>query len=226
MDDEPVTVQGTDPDTGDAVEVEMTGYDLMSKVFEALYDSTMIPELPKMIFDAANGDPDSLAPLLGLDYKGYQDDEGDISDSEGMNFSVECTEEIPFNDEKKAVDLTENAPSQLKQNLIDDVQSAFNDCTTWDVPKAKAVENEPVKSDIPTLVLSGEYDPITPPAWGDAAAKYLPNSFSFTFLGLGHGATGSNSCVDGIIQAFLADPTKKPNSSCIAKMGEPKFVTK
>jgi hypothetical protein len=32
--------------------------------------------------------------------------------------------------------------------------------------------------------------------------------------------------VDGIIQAFLADPTKKPNSSCIAKMGEPKFVTR
>ncbi len=228
LDNEPVEVEGSDPVTGDPVTQEMTGYDLMNGVYQALYDSTMIPELPLMIFEAAQGDTDSLAPLIGLDTKGLQIDEGDqgdLSDSEGMGLSVNCTEEVPFNDETKAVDLAKEDPVQIRQDVIDDVRDEFAQCKIWDVPKAAAVENEPVKSDIPSLILNGEYDPVTPPMRGAAAAQYLPKSFSFIFPGLGHGATGSNDCVDGIIRAFLADPAKKPNAACIAKMGEPDFTT-
>ena len=44
-------------------------------------------------------------------------------------------------------------------------------CPVWRVPPAPAAERQPVKSEVPTLLLSGGYDWLTPPAWGREAAK-------------------------------------------------------
>ncbi|NIT65351.1 MAG: alpha/beta hydrolase, partial [Gemmatimonadetes bacterium] len=60
-------------------------------------------------------------------------------------------------------------------------------CELWQSGAADPVENQAVSSDIPTLVLGGEFDPITPPQYGRQAAATLPNSFFFQYPGLGHG---------------------------------------
>ena len=73
------------------------------------------------------------------------------------------------------------------------------------------MENEPVASDIPTLVLAGEYDPITPPAWGELASNGLENSFFLEFPGLGHGVSLEGGCPLGIILAFLDEPSVNPD---------------
>lgn len=69
-----------------------------------------------------------------------------------------------------------------------------------------------VEANIPTLLISGEYDPITPPSNADEAAKYLPNSYAATFKGNGHASV--NRCFLGMAKEFLNAPEKEPDTSC------------
>lgn len=89
---------------------------------------------------------------------------------------------------------------------------------------APAIENEAIRSDIPTLVLAGEYDPITPPAWGQLVATNLSQAIYLEFPGLGHAVSTTDDCPQGITLAFFADPAATPDASCIADMGGPAFV--
>jgi pimeloyl-ACP methyl ester carboxylesterase len=91
---------------------------------------------------------------------------------------------------------------------------------------APAVENQPVTSDIPTLVLAGEYDPITPPEYGRTAAQALASSFFYELPGLGHGVSADNGCAMGLMLDFLAEPAAEPDAACVAEMGGPRFVVR
>ena len=143
-------------------------------------------------------------------------------DAEGMFASVECTEEMPFNDLELAVAWAQDMPEQLRA-LIESVIDAFADCAIWDVPAADPMENEPVVSAIPTLLLSGAYDPVTPPWWGDEAAAYLPWSTHVVFPDMGHATVDIRPCPTQIALAFLADPWTTPDTSCVDELGPPAF---
>jgi hypothetical protein len=80
-----------------------------------------------------------------------------------------------------------------------------------------------VSSDIPTLVMAGQYDPITSPGWGRDVAKHLKNGYFFEYPGMGHGVT-TTDCARSMLIAFLSDPSRMPDSACIAKMAAPPFV--
>ncbi len=92
-------------------------------------------------------------------------------------------------------------------------------CDTWKVPPAPAVENEPVTSAIPTLLLSGEFDPITPPSWATLAAETLERSFSYTYPGGGHGAIVDLDCAYEMAAEFLERPTAAPDDACLSDLG-------
>jgi pimeloyl-ACP methyl ester carboxylesterase len=114
--------------------------------------------------------------------------------------------------------------SQIQPALKGDLQQEYDACKLWQVPPTPPVQKKAVVSAIPTLVLSDEYDPITPPEDGKLAAQTLKNSYFFLFPGLGHGAAYNSICVDNIISAFEDVPTQKPSGSCVANMSEPNFV--
>jgi hypothetical protein len=71
-------------------------------------------------------------------------------------------------------------------------------------------------SDIPTLLLSGRFDPITPAYFAEAAAKTLSHSYAYTFPDTSHGAFLFNACANRIAQEFLANPSDAPDARCIA----------
>ena len=98
------------------------------------------------------------------------------------------------------------------------------DCAAWGVAPAPAGFNEPVTTDVPTLVLADEYDPITPPADSRATADALPDAAFVRFPGLGHGAVFSHPCPEAVYKAFLADPGAAPDTSCVAAMGPPAWA--
>jgi hypothetical protein len=77
--------------------------------------------------------------------------------------------------------------------------------------------DDPVVSDIPTLLLSGQFDPITPPAFAQAAAAGLSNATAVVDPAGSHGVAFVSTCVNSIIGAFLDDPTSAPDSSCLAE---------
>lgn len=83
--------------------------------------------------------------------------------------------------------------------------------------------------EIPTLVLNGTYDPVTPQPYGEAVARNLKTAHVYTFPGLGHGSffpppgMPATDCVIQIATDFLATPGEAPNSSCLAQV-KPLFV--
>ncbi|MBE0699549.1 MAG: alpha/beta hydrolase, partial [Anaerolineaceae bacterium] len=104
-------------------------------------------------------------------------------------------------------------------------QYILDACKIWKVDELSPAVDAPVISDIPTLVLSGAFDPITPPDYAKQAAEGLSRSFLFSFPAGGHGEVGSTACADNILLAFLDNPAQAPDSSCIAKEDGPKFST-
>jgi hypothetical protein len=85
--------------------------------------------------------------------------------------------------------------------------------------------DQPITSDIPTLLLSGYFDPITPPSYAEEAAKTLPNSYQFVFPAGGHGQALEGSCANELIQNFLDNPKQKPDSTCVVSQSGPDFIT-
>ena len=79
-------------------------------------------------------------------------------------------------------------------------------------------------SDVPTLILAGEYDPRTPPAYARIAGRTLRHSWWFAFPGIGHFITRLSPCAHSMMIAFLADPALAPDARCIGDMGPPAWV--
>jgi pimeloyl-ACP methyl ester carboxylesterase len=78
----------------------------------------------------------------------------------------------------------------------------------------------PVTSAIPTLLLAGQYDPITSLADARRVARTLGHATVVLFPGSGHGVALSGSgCPVSIMMAFYDRPTARPDTTCTARMG-------
>lgn len=223
----PAYYEAEDEETGEIYEEELTGDVFLDVLIESLYSSSAIPELPLVIYEVSEGNYDIIDLIDTGEIGGRQDDdEGDTSDSEGLFHAVECREEVPFNDFDVAVAAAASIPAPIREYLLGEVENQFLVCELYGLEPADPIENAAVTSDIPTLVLAGDYDPITPPSDARLAAQTLPNSYYFEFPGFGHGLTDADDCPNSIIAQFLADPTRKPDGSCINDLTGPDFITR
>ena len=232
LDATPAVYQTEDPDTGEVSEEELTGGSFLDAIVQALYSTTAIPELPLVIYEVSEGNYDVMGLIDSGELSGnfsrqplrQDSDEGDISDSEGMFNAVECKEELPFNDFDEAVEAAAVIPDPIHDYLLSEIENQFLICQIYGLEPADDVEMDAVYSDVPTLVLAGDYDPITPPADAQLAAETLGSSYYFEFPSHGHGITDSGDCANYIIAEFLADPTVEPDGSCIADILRPAFI--
>lgn len=98
-------------------------------------------------------------------------------------------------------------------------------CPVWSAGQADATETAPVQSDIPTLILNGsEFDSATPPSYAQLAADTLSNSHLFIFTKYTH-SVSFEECPKSMLTAFLDDPSRSPDSACIAQMDGLPFIT-
>ena len=144
----------------------------------------------------------------------------------GLTYGVLCSEWIPFQPQSQILaDGLAAFPTFPKTVLSQTPQLPFatEDCAAWDVPKAPASIKEVTTSSIPTLVINGSYDGKTSPMWAAYVAKTLPNATTIIIPGIGHLVTAQSPCAEKVAQAFLADPTTKPDTSCVAKVTLPAF---
>ena len=136
--------------------------------------------------------------------------------SEGLYNSVECVEEAPFGSPEDVIAANAAVEPRLSQAINN--TALYQDCAAWDVTPAEAVENQAVVSDIPTLILSGEHDPITPPAWGFSAVEHLSRAQHLVFPGVAHGVLGSSGCSNRVVDDFLSAPEQPVDTSCVAEL--------
>ena len=173
-------------------------------------------EIPALLDGAANGDWQPLADYY-LTRTGWVSAEGGQS---GMHFSVLCAEDISRLDPETIERAT--AGTFLGDFLIGGYARV---CEIWPYSKLDPSFWEPVTSDVPTLLLSGERDPVTPPSGAESVASHLPNSLHLVVPGAGHGVGGP--CIKEIELRFIESGSLEGlDTSCIEARPPTEFVIK
>lgn len=218
---QPATFQTTDYNTSKQYTVVFNGDSFVNVLFNAFYATPFIPYLPQMIHEASQG---NYSHLVSLFYGALQ---FDTSVSWGAYYSVECAEDVANVTSGQLTAAAQAYPAAIRQDQLIGLESEIPGCKLWNVNPAPESQAQPVTSAIPTIILEGEYDPITPPANGALAAQTLSTSYQFQFPGTGHGVFLSvftpGNCPATIVNAFWSNPGVKPDGSCISSMTEPQF---
>src|SRR5436305_408017 len=194
----------------------LNGDGLVDWLFSSMYVTELIPVLPQAIMQISGGDYTFLSRFYGLVML-----QGDLS--YGMYYSVECGEDVAFTNLQALEQSTNGLHPEIKPDVLTGFQNDIAVCQVWGQKRAPDAQKQPVVSSLPTLILSGEYDPITPLSNAKLAMETLSNSSLFTFPATGHGVFLTNACPDKIMTTFLQNPTQKPDGSCIATLQEPNF---
>jgi pimeloyl-ACP methyl ester carboxylesterase len=196
----PVTVDLSDPTTGEPEELEFGALHLATVLRLATYTSEEAAVLP-LALDLAhrNGNFTPLAGQFLLMSRRVGDQL-----AYGMHNSVVCTEDVPFY-RPGEINRSELATTFLGTTQLDALQ---NLCAVW--PRGPLDEDlrEPVRSDAPVLLLSGGNDPVTPPSAAEQAKRFLTQSLHVVLKDLGHGQLVA-PCVDRVMADFINRATVK-----------------
>jgi pimeloyl-ACP methyl ester carboxylesterase len=139
-----------------------------------------------------------------------------------LYLSITCSEDVPFITNREAKRLTKN--TFMGTYRIEQQQTACANWTRGNIPNDFL---QPVRSDIPVLILSGEYDPVTPVSMAKEIAGYLPNSQLVVIPQMSHIFDGlsNEECFDRIALDFIEQSGKsKLNTDCVKSMQPPPYV--
>jgi len=189
---------------------------LLEVLLQAFYDRQQIEALPSIISAVSAGNTAVLKPLLRLTLDQYSIDGVSL----GNYLSVECHDEFPFNSREAVVRGSARTPLFRKFALATLPLAA---CPSWPAGAAAAQERLPVRIPVPTLILAGVLDPVTPPPPPNFAKKWLPNSFAVNFADAGHGVLAADACASRLTERFLADTRHRPIHGCAAAYAAPRF---
>ena len=204
----PVPVDGAD---GRRDFFLLDGNRLVEVLIDTFYDWDAIAALPRLIHEAANGNDDRLKEAASTYFNSLLDQ----TISDGMALSVTCREEYPFEQGAPIAAAIKAHPRFAHLTLTDSTLAA---CPIWGVGRSPAIESQPVTSDVPALLLSGDYDVVTPPYWAEAAVRHLSHGHLVKFPGIGHGVIASDTCADAVVAAFLKAPREEPKPACLARL--------
>lgn len=204
-------------ESGQSVNVVVTGELLLNYLFQNLYNRSSIETVPQIIDLFEQGSAAAITSEVGYLADLYVDrpDWGDA-----LSLSVDCHEEVPFNDLAKLRRDYQRYPL-LRSFSEDEAWGAA--CAKWPMGPTDSLENAPIFSDVPTLLLAGLYDPITPPQYARLAGSRLINSFYFEFLSAGHDVLSNEPCAGELAKQFLEDPMRMPAHACLGKLKPPEF---
>ena len=214
---EPARVQYSSDGKSAPVTVEIQRDIFAEKIRNWMYGQDKARKIPFVVHQAAQGD---FTPFL------HEAIAPGIPDfiADGMYLSVTCAEDVPFIDQAEAAKLNEGNPFGNYR-----VFQQTRACSLWQRGNIPADYREPVSSNLPVLIFSGNLDPITPPQRGEEVAKYLPNSRQVVIPEAGHGVDGLSDagCIDRIIIDFMDKGSANDlDTSCVDRMAPPPFVTK
>jgi pimeloyl-ACP methyl ester carboxylesterase len=211
---ETVRVTLADPSTGVEETVPFNRAMLGAALRFLSYSGAQAALLPELIHEGSAG---HLAPLAAQALMLGRQIGGQLAS--GMQNSVVCSEDVPYfkvnEDERQRLASTYQGVAQL------DALTAI--CAIWPHGPVDADLHAPLHSEIPTLLLSGEDDPVTPPDAAERAARGLTRHRSLLLAGEGHGqlATG---CVPKLMAQFLdsAEP-ERIDIDCLSAHAAPPF---
>lgn len=182
-----------------------------------LYSPATSRDVPFIIHRAFMGD---LKPFLNAAIP--EDGEIRTGSSDGLYLSITCAEDVPFIESLRA---TRQSVSTIFGNYR--VSQQTRACSLWQQGKVSAGFRSPLVSRIPTLILSGRFDPITPPSLGNKIAARLSKSKQVIIPHGSHVDDGLENieCEDKLVLDFLRDGHfRNLKTGCVNEMVPPPFV--
>lgn len=189
-------------------------HDQLAAVLRLMSYSAQTASLLPSMLDAAMTEA-HLAPLL----RQAELQAASLEDmlAGGMHHAIVCTEDVP---RMSVSDIDASRDTYLGTVLVD---ALFASCADWPAGRLDADFFEPLSSDLPTLILSGEADPITPPAYGNRVAESLTSVRHIVNPGQAH-MQSPLGCVPIVMAQFIdtADPASLA-VDCLDRLVPPPF---
>jgi pimeloyl-ACP methyl ester carboxylesterase len=211
----PISVR--DPRTGEDRSFEF-GADHLASVLRLLsYTSETAALLPLLLHAAAaHEDYAPLASQYLMAERAYAQ-----TLAVGMHNSVVCAEDVPFF-ATDSIDRARLSTTYLGTRQLDGLESV---CRVWPHGPVDADLHEPLRSEVPALLLSGSADPVTPPAGAHEAAGAFTHHLEVVLEGFGHGQLTA-PCIDRVMAQFVARASVASlDVSCAARAQPLPFFT-
>ena len=105
-----------------------------------------------------------------------------------------------------------------------DAEAAAESCISLGLAPRPREQYAAVQTDIPTLLVEGDMDPITPPPLARVIEPGFTNGTYVEFPYAGHGPTRSVECAGDLLNKFYDDPEAEPDLACVDEMEVPDFL--
>lgn len=211
---EPVRVGLIDPGTGEPLEVCLNRNGVAQTLRYLLYQTNRAAQLPLFVHLAAQGDFKPLAESARI--------WGSLSSADGYFLAITCAEDVPFIRE-------EEIPAAVAGTFLGDfrIRRQQAACKAWSAAKLGPDFLAPTVSDAPTLLVSGERDPVTPPTYAEQVVRHLRHGIHVMIPDGAHGNGGmkGRDCEEEMMVRFIETGTpERFDSSCVARMERPAFA--
>lgn len=193
----------------------MNGRDLDAALYQSIYQREAVPLVPYIVDRADRGDYSFVLNFVQL----MGDARSDMADA--MYMTVVCSQ---HGDTSEGALRFAGVVQRLADSATEDARTILEVCRSWRIGLLDRSLVQPVKSDIPTLLLSGSFDPITPPAHAERVAANLSRAQTVTFARGTHGQAFTQPCANRLIAEFLDRPERRAAADC-ANEAPPVFLT-
>lgn len=202
---DPPNVRFRDATSGAYREERLRPMQVAALVRMYAYQPTAAALLPVLIHEANQGRYEGLMALSQLLL-------GELEDAMamGMQFSVACSED------GDRIAASEQDEGTVLGHTLTEYMAA--QCGVWPKAAPPADFHRPLSTDVPALVLAGEFDPVTPPRYGREIVESLPNGRLFVLRGQGHSVLGAG-CMPRLFAQFLeGGDAAKLDGSCLQRL--------
>lgn len=217
LDEAPRPVVYESTRSGRDEEVQFTRGHLLGLIRMYLYSSEQTSILPPLLHAAYADDNFSALARSAMSVV----EEMDKMLAMGMHNSVICTEDVPF------YDPAEIDREPIKATYMGDLipQTLEETCEVWPEGVLDEEFKAPLESDIPTLMFSGEFDPITPPSYAEKAIQGLTSARHFVVPGQGH-SVSMRGCAPVMTARFIDEAsTENLEGDCLERQSAaPLFI--
>lgn len=216
LEQQPVDLNITSPSSGKKISMSFSRWHLGSAIRILAYSDMTQALLPLLIDEAARtGDLSRLAQQARM----IEESIGEAV-SVGAERSVICSEDAPY---------YSTLPTEIlnDEELLLGGMMAYSDlsCAVWPRGEVPSNFHEPVESDLPALLLSGETDPVTPPAYGEQVLKSFNNGRHLIAPGKGHGVFRYPCIADVMTEFVEKGSAEQLDTECLQLMAPAPFFT-
>lgn len=207
-------------DRGRPADFQMTSSLFLGVLRQITYSENFVPRIPLMLQDAQKRQYSQWSRLLYILY--VLEEEDDFS--EAVYNSVLCSDIVPFTTRQQAAAFEAKLIEPFKSHYQGHNLYAFDICASWPVPASDATAAQRTPSGLPTLLLTGRFDPITPESQALGVAQALTHKQLLYFRDSAHGAVNAvwnaqtrrydSSCGSKILRDFLLNPNQNLARPC------------